>query len=87
MVTSAEEFCAPSFIEEAAICECSSTIPAVKCLPVPSITVALLDFKSLPIFEILPSSNKTSVFSKMPASSLVQTVTFFIKIVSVFGCV
>jgi hypothetical protein len=75
MVTSADEFWPPSLIADAAICECSSTIPAVKCLPVPSISMAFLSFKSLPIFAIFPSFKRISVFFRIPSASLVQTVT------------
>ena len=62
-------------------------IPAVKCLPVPSISTIPFTERFLPILAIFPSFNKTSVFSKIPSSSLVQTVTFLIKIDSDFGCV
>ena len=60
-------------------------IPAVKCLPVPSITFAPVDGKFLPIFAIFPFWIKTSVSFKFPSFSPVQTVTFLKRIVSCFG--
>ena len=77
--------CPPSLIDIAAICECSSIIPALKCLPVPSTTVAVASLKFFPIFAILPALSNTSVFCKTPSFSLVQTVAFLINIVSCLG--
>ena len=57
-------------------------MPALKCLPVPSITLAPASLISLPSLAILPFFNKTSVLFKTPSFSLVQTVAFLIKIVS-----
>ena len=65
-----------------AMCECSSMIPAVTCLPVPSITRAEGSFNPLPIAAILPFFNNTSLPVKTPNFSFVQTVAFLIKIVS-----
>ena len=48
----------------AAICECSSTIPDVKCLPVASTILALDDFNPFPTAEILPFLTNTSVLTK-----------------------
>ena len=67
MVTSAVELCPASLTDDVAICECSSIIPAVKCLPVPSIILALDALRFLPILEILPFLINTSVFSKTPS--------------------
>ena len=81
METSADELCPDSLIDDAAICECSSTIPDVKCLFVPSISIELLVFlRFCPISAISPSENATSVFFKIPSTSLVQTVVFLIII-------
>ena len=68
MVTSADEFCPPSFTPfEMAMCECSSMIPAVKCFPVPSTTFAPVDGKFLPIFTIFPFWINTSVSFRIPS--------------------
>ena len=64
IVTSAVLLCPASLTLAVAICECSSIIPDVKCLPVPSITVALPALKLVPIFAIFPFLIKTSVFLK-----------------------
>ena len=59
------------------MCECSSIIPAVKCLFVPSISNELLLFsKFFPIDAIRPLLIATSVFLRMPSFSFVQTVVF-----------
>ena len=56
--TSDDTDCAPSLIPPLpAICECSSIKPAVMCLPVASITLALPADKFLPTALILPPSN------------------------------
>ena len=60
-------------------------IPAVMCFPVASITVAFLSERSLPILAIFPSLINTSVFSRIPSPSLVQTVAFLNSKVSDFG--
>ncbi|MCY1513541.1 hypothetical protein D9M68_480490 [compost metagenome] len=60
-------------------------IPAVICLPVASITFARPADKFVPTALILPFSNKTSAFFKMPSFSLVQTVAFFNNTVSACG--
>ena len=87
IVTSADEFCPPSFTPfEMAICECSSIIPAVKCFPVASITFPFWG-KFFPILMIFPFSIKTSVSFKTPSFSPVQTVAFLNNIVSCFGFV
>ena len=86
ILTSEVTDCAPSLIEEAAICECSSIIPAVTCLPVPSITRAPASDRFLPTLAILPSLINTSVFNSFPSFSLVQTVAFFINKFSAVGC-
>jgi len=52
---------------------------------VPSTTAALASLKFFPIFAILPPLINTSVFSKTPSFSLVQTVAFLISIVSCLG--
>ena len=83
--TSADEFCPDSFTEEVAICECSSIIPEVKCLPVASITIAFLSVNEVPILAIFPFLIKTSVCFKTPSFSFVQTVAFLNKTVSCFG--
>src|SRR5476649_1956338 len=59
-------------------------MPAVTCLPVPSITLAVGSLRFLPTLAILPSFNNTSVFSNLPSLSLVQTVAFLI---SRFSCI
>ena len=72
-------------MDAAAICECSSMIPAVKCLPVPSIIFAEASDKFFPIAAIFPFFTSTSVASNLPSFSLVHTVAFFIKIFSALG--
>ena len=63
IVTSAEELCPDSFIDDAAICECSSITPAVRCLLVPSISFdPLLFARFFPISTITPFETATSVF-------------------------
>ncbi len=77
IVTSALELCPPSLTPlEIAICECSSIIPLVRCLPLASITVAFGSERFFPIAAIFPSLINTSVFSKIPYFSLVQIVAF-----------
>ena len=85
MLTSAEELCPPSFIEAAAICECSSIIPGVKCLPLASITFAPDAFKFFPIASIFPSLTIRSVSYKIPSCSFVQMVAFLINKISDSG--
>lgn len=85
MRTSAELDCPPSLMETRAMCECSSMIPAVRCLPAPSMTRALGAEMFLAMRVILPFSTNTSVPCKTPASSLVQTVVFLTRSVSVLG--
>uniref|UniRef100_A0AB33KS58 Uncharacterized protein n=1 Tax=Tenacibaculum sp. Pbs-1 TaxID=3238748 RepID=A0AB33KS58_9FLAO len=87
IVTSAVELCPDSFTAEVAICECSSIIPAVTYLPVPSITFAPIEDKLVPILAILPSLINTSVLFSTSLFSEVQTVAFLIKIVSFCGAV
>ena len=60
-------------------------MPAVKCLPVPSIILAAAAVRFLPIVTIIPFLISTSVASNLPAASLVQTVAFFIKMFSALG--
>ena len=79
ILTSAEELCPPSLIEAAAICECSSIIPGVRCLPLASITKAPDAFKFSPIALIFPSFTIRSVSCKMPSCSFVQMVAFLIN--------
>jgi hypothetical protein len=62
ILTSDVTLCAPSLIEAAAICECSSMIPAETYLPVPSITFAPASERFFPMAEIFPSFNKISLF-------------------------
>ena len=79
MRTSEVTECAPSFtLPEAAMCECSSMIPDVRNLPLPSTTVAVGDDNDLPILTIFPALNQTSVSVKIPSCSFVQTVAFLI---------
>ena len=86
ILVSAVTLCEHSLIPpEAAICECSSIMPAVKCLPVPSITFADASFKSFPTATIFPFFTSTSVAVSLPSFSFVQTVAFFIKIFSCLG--
>jgi len=85
IVTSAVLLCPASFTLVVAICECSSTIPAVKCFPCPLITVAFPSLKLEPILEIFPFLISTSVFSRIPSFSFVQTVTFLNRMVSWIG--
>ena len=69
---------------EMAICECSSMIPLVKCMPLASImrapAGALMDCRLTLI--ILPSCTKTSAPTRIPSFSLVQTVAFLKRSVS-----
>ena len=85
MLTSAEEFWPPSLMLDAAICECSSITPEVKCFPVALTISAFPVDKLIPIFSILPFLTKTSVSFKIPPSSLVQTVAFLKRMVCCFG--
>ena len=66
---------------------CSSIMPLVKCFPRPSMTRAEGSWRFLPISEIFPSFNNTSVSSKIPMVSLVHTVVFFISKVCCCGWV
>ena len=69
----------------APICECSSIIPAVKCLPLASTIFEPADFRLVPILMIFPFFIKTSVFLR--TASPVQTVAFLNKVFSCFGFV
>jgi hypothetical protein len=70
-----------------AICECSSIIPLVKCLPEASTVFALASDKFLPTATIFPLLIATSVSVKIPSFSLLQTVAFLKIMISVFGLV
>ena len=86
MVTSALELCPPSFTPfEIAIWECSSIIPLVKCFPLASTTVADASDIFFPIAAIFPFLTNTSVSSRIPSFSLVQTVAFLKSIVCISG--
>ena len=85
ILTSEVTDCPPSLIDEAAICECSSMIPAERCLPVASTILADASCSDLPTCAIFPSFTSTSVFSNFPSASLVHTVAFLNKMVSCFG--
>ena len=87
IVTSAEEFCPPSLILDAPICECSSITPLVRCLPVPSITRDPGALSIVPTALILPFTTHTLAFCMIPSASLVQTVTFVNTIFSEVGSV
>ena len=79
--------CVPSFTPRLiAMCECSSIMPGVRCLPVPSITMALGSAlsKMFPMCFIFPSLMSTSVIN-VPCVSKVQTVAPLIKIVPALG--
>lgn len=66
---------------------CSSIMPLVKYFPRPSMTRAAGSWRFLPIYEIFPSFNNTSVSSKIPMVSLVHTVMFFMSKVCCCGSV
>src|SRR5574343_1150989 len=88
ILTSLVTACVPSFTPcEMAMCECSSIIPLVKCLPLASITRHSAQAKFLPTAVIFPSFITTSVWVEMPCCSLVQTVAFLNNIFSVLGTV
>ena len=87
IVTSAEEFCPPSLILDAPICECSSITPLVRCLPVPSITRAPGASPIVPTALIFPLTTQTLAFCRIPSASLVQTVRLVNKTFSKVGSV
>ena len=87
MRTSEVTLCPPSLMEAAAICECSSIMPGVRYLPVPSIIRAPAAEDFYQRQQFYHCSNNTSVFCNMPSFSLVQTVAFLISMVSCLGAV
>ena len=76
MRTSAVTLCVPSLTSPSTpVCECASMMPGVTCLPRPSTSSAPAGaLRLLPTAVILPSTARTSAFSRIPAGPCVQTV-------------